>query len=200
MTMATRDPDSFRDSLRLAAKAADRAKAAEPLWPAFEARLTELGYSPMAIAHAFETLKGAGTVDEALAELKENARLDRIGPTRLEFEVVENEPALPAGRALTITTVERDGRGIRIAYEIRPRLLSPPRPPKAEARDDCENTYRGLGGSIGSAGSLQRTTTLGSVTVPLPPPQASMLRVRMSWATGSTSLWDDPAHETRITL
>jgi hypothetical protein len=32
------------DDLRLAAKAADRGKAAEKLWPAFEKRLNELGY------------------------------------------------------------------------------------------------------------------------------------------------------------
>jgi ABC-type Fe3+-hydroxamate transport system substrate-binding protein len=40
----------LRDSLRLAAKAADREKAAEKLWPAFEKRLKELGYGPGAIA------------------------------------------------------------------------------------------------------------------------------------------------------
>jgi hypothetical protein len=44
------------DSLRLAAKAADRAKAAEELRPAFEERLRELGYGSLAIAHAFSTL------------------------------------------------------------------------------------------------------------------------------------------------
>ncbi len=59
------------DCLRLAAKAADREKAAEPLWPAFEERLTELGYSPLAIAHAFAALAGPDSVEEALAELKE---------------------------------------------------------------------------------------------------------------------------------
>jgi hypothetical protein len=59
------------DSLRLAAKAADRANAAEKLRPTFEKRLGELGYSSLAIAHAFSTLTGPGTVEEALAELAE---------------------------------------------------------------------------------------------------------------------------------
>lgn len=65
------------ESLRLAAKAADRAKEAEKLRPAFEKRLSELGYGPLAIAHAFNTLTGAGTVAEALAELAQHARYER---------------------------------------------------------------------------------------------------------------------------
>jgi hypothetical protein len=65
------------DDLHLAAKAADRAKAAEKLWPAFEERLRELGYSPLAIAHAFSSLTGPDSVAEALAELAENARFER---------------------------------------------------------------------------------------------------------------------------
>lgn len=56
--------------LRDAAKAADRAKAAEELRPAFEKRLGELGYHPLAIAHAFSLLRGPGTVAEALEALK----------------------------------------------------------------------------------------------------------------------------------
>ena len=46
--------------------AADRGKAAKQQWPAFEKRLRELGYSPLAIAHAFSTLSGPGSVAEAL--------------------------------------------------------------------------------------------------------------------------------------
>jgi hypothetical protein len=57
------------ESLRLAAKAADRAEAAEQLRPAFEARLTALGYTPRSIAHAFRVLT-AGTVAEALEALE----------------------------------------------------------------------------------------------------------------------------------
>lgn len=187
------------ECLRLAAKAADRGKAAQREWPAFEKRLKELGYSPLAIAHAFSTLT-AGTVEEALTELEENARLERIVPVPLDFEAVEREPGLPVGHALTITGVERDGRGIRITYEIQPPLSPRPRPPRVETRDDCDQQSGGLGGSIGLAGSNGRTITLGSFMVPPPQPPASLLRVRMSWSKDSPSLWQGPAHELRITL
>lgn len=63
-------PKEDEFDLRLAAKAADAEKAAEQQWPAFEKRLRQLGYSPLAIAHAFRTLAGPGTVPEALEELK----------------------------------------------------------------------------------------------------------------------------------
>jgi hypothetical protein len=59
---------------RVAAKAADREKAASQEWPAFEERLRQLGYSPRAIAHAFTTLSGPGIVAEALEAL---VRADR---------------------------------------------------------------------------------------------------------------------------
>jgi hypothetical protein len=49
------------EDLRLAAKAAARGKAAEEEWLAFEKRLRQFGYSPLAIAHAFRTLSGPGT-------------------------------------------------------------------------------------------------------------------------------------------
>jgi hypothetical protein len=63
-------PTEDEFGLRLAAKAADRERAASQEWPAFEARLRQLGYGPLAIAHAFRTLSGPGTVDEALEALK----------------------------------------------------------------------------------------------------------------------------------
>src|ERR1700755_2457000 len=58
------------ECLRLAAKAADRMGVAEVLRPEFERRLTELGCSSLAIAHAFSLLSGPGTVAEALEELQ----------------------------------------------------------------------------------------------------------------------------------
>lgn len=58
------------ECLRLAAKAADRMAVAEQFRPEFERRLTELGYSSLAIAHAFSLLSGPGTVAEALEELQ----------------------------------------------------------------------------------------------------------------------------------
>ena len=75
------------DCLRLAANAADRGKAAQRQWPAFEKRLKELGYSPLAIAHAFSTLSGPGTVAEALEVL--HAPVPESHPIALSFEVTE---------------------------------------------------------------------------------------------------------------
>ena len=188
------------DSLRLAAKAADRAKAAEKLRPAFEHKLRELGYSSLAIAHAFSTLAGPGTVEEALAELAEKARREQIVPVPLDFEVVEQESGLPVEYSLMITGVEREARGIRITYRVRPPLPSRADRPRVEGRDDCDQEYRHFGQSIGLAGSRDRTITLGSFVVPLPQPSASLLRVRISWLESSASLWECPAHELRITL
>jgi hypothetical protein len=110
------------DDLRLAAKAADRATAAERLRPAFEKRLKELGYGPRAIAHAFRTVAGPDTVAEALVELAQNARSERSRPVALDFKTVEQAPALAPCHTLTITGVERDDHGIRIRYTIRPPL------------------------------------------------------------------------------
>jgi hypothetical protein len=62
--------DPGLESLRLAARAADRENAAALQWPAFEKRLTQLGYGPKAIVHAFRTLSGRGSVAEALAALE----------------------------------------------------------------------------------------------------------------------------------
>ena len=58
------------EDLRLAPKAADREKAAESQRREFEQRLTALGYPPQAIWHAYETLRGLGTVEDALAQLQ----------------------------------------------------------------------------------------------------------------------------------
>jgi hypothetical protein len=58
------------EDLRLAARGSDRATAAQQEWPAFEKRLTQLGYTPLSIAYAFSILSGPGTVAEALAALE----------------------------------------------------------------------------------------------------------------------------------
>ena len=186
------------DSLRLAAKAADREKAAEKLRPAFEKRLKELGYGPRAIAYAFSTLTGPGTVAEALAELAQNVRSERSRAVALDFETVEQEPSLPVGHSLTITGVERDDHGIRIRYTIRPPLSPQAGGPCGEAKNDCDYAYDDLGGAFGLAEPVDRTT--GVLTMPLPQPRASLLRVRMSWSQDSRPLWERPAHELRITL
>jgi hypothetical protein len=159
-----------------------------------------LGYGPVTIAHAFSALTGPGTVDEALIELKENARLEGMTPAPLDFEVVEREPALPVGYALSISGVQRDGRGIHITYEIRPPLCRRADPPRVEARDDSGREYRGVGGSIGVTRSQHHTKTIGSFTAPLPQRHSSLLRVRMSWSRDATSVWKGPAQEVRILL
>lgn len=172
---------------------------AEELWPAFEKRLQELGYGPLAIAHAFSTLKGPGTVAEALAELAENARFERSVPVALEFEAVEQEPALPAGHALTVTGVQRDSRGIRVMYTIRPPVAPQLGAPRAVARDDLDREYANTGaGFVGLAEPVDRTT--GGFTMPLPQPDARVLRLRMSWSRDLAPLWDRSALELRITL
>jgi hypothetical protein len=66
-------PTPGLESLRVAARAADRENAAALQWPAFEQRLTQLGYGPKAIVHAFRTLSGPGSVAEALAALTRHA-------------------------------------------------------------------------------------------------------------------------------
>jgi hypothetical protein len=86
-----RPNEGLIESLRLAAKAADRAKAAEVLWPVFERRLKELGYGPRAIAHAFSGLAGPDTVAETLAELAQNAETERSRPVPLDFETGRRE-------------------------------------------------------------------------------------------------------------
>jgi|ERR1035437_1143651 hypothetical protein len=121
-------------------------------------------------------------------------------PVPLDFDIVEREPGLPVGHALTITGVVREARGIRITYQIQPPVPSRADRPHVEAQDDCGQGYRGLGQSVGLGRSRDRTITLGSFVVPRPQPHASLLRVRMSWSAGAISLWERPAHELRITL
>jgi hypothetical protein len=89
--------------LRLTAKAADREKAAGQEWPAFEERLKKLGYGPRAIAHAFRTLSGPGTVAEALKVLNDMSRPESH-PVALSFEVT------PDGRLRTARCAQTQSR------------------------------------------------------------------------------------------
>jgi hypothetical protein len=198
MRPAPEEWDSLRDSLRLAASAADLDKAAEKLRPAFELRLKDLGYGPLAIAHAFSILTGPAAVSEALTELAHAARMERSAAVPLDFETVGEEPDLPLGHSLAIAGVERDDRGIRIRYAICPPLPQHAPGPRCEARDDHEREYVSLGSGIGLAEPVDRTT--GFLTMPLPRDDASLPRVRMSWSQDPASLWGRPGHELRITL
>ncbi|MGO9961606.1 MAG: hypothetical protein ACLP50_37480 [Solirubrobacteraceae bacterium] len=141
-------PGNDEFGLRLAAKAADREKAARQEWPAFEKRLRELGYAPRAIAHAFSTLKGPCTVAEALAVLKRMSRPESP-PIALSFEVTETRGGPTAADRVTITAVERVDYGIQVNYEIVPPLGIGSRGPRGEAKDDLGNDYRALGSHYG---------------------------------------------------
>jgi hypothetical protein len=81
-------------------------------------------------------------------------------------------------------------------------VIRPPFPhqatrPDVEARDDRGRAYT-IGGAIDRADAVDRSN--GFITLPLAPPQASWLRVRMRWSPDSSSPWQRPAHELRITL
>jgi hypothetical protein len=188
-------PEEDEFDLRLAAKAADRGKAARQEWPAFEERLRGLGYSPRAIAHAFSTLSGPGTVAEALEALKGFPR-PAAHPVALAFEVTESSDGTSPAHSVTITSVERDDLGIRATYEAVPPLGFDPRGPRAEAKDDLGHHCDDLGGHFGRARGGWR----GGLTVPLPPPAATTLRIRITWRAARSSIWKQPAHEARVSL
>ena len=203
------------EDLRLAAKAADRGKAAQQEWPAFEERLKELRYSPRAIAHAFRTLSGPGTVAEALEVLR--APIRESQPVALTFEVTETRGGRTEASRVTITSVERDDSVIHVNYEIVPPPDLGSHEARGEAQDDLGNDYRALGGHFGvtvDRGSNDSThgnmRALGGVTMPLPPPPATTLRIRLTWNAShgirmpwdalALSIWERPAHEVRVSL
>jgi hypothetical protein len=208
--------ESEFEGLRLAAKAADRGKAAQQEWPAFEERLKELGYSPRAIAHAFRTLSGPGTVAEALEVLRGPIRESH--PVGLTFEVAETRGGPSETSRVTITSVERDDSVIHVNYEIVPPPDLGSREARAQATDDLGNHYGTLGSHFGitaDRGSRDRTHGVdrrgrGRLTMPLPPRPATMLRIRITWnASDATrmpwdpparSIWERPAHEVRVSL
>jgi hypothetical protein len=191
--------------LRLAAKAADREKAAGEEWPAFEERLTELGYEPRAIAHAFRTLSGSGTVAEALEVLRAPKPESHL--TTLSFEVAETRGG-PSAMIVTITSVERDDLGIRVSYEIVPPADLDSHRPRGEAEDDLGNHYHSLGAHFGLTAGGESTDVTdgvnvrarGGLTMPLPPRAATVLRIRITWDASRSSIWEGPAHEVRVSL
>jgi hypothetical protein len=197
------------EDLRLAAKAADRGKAARQEWPAFEERLKQLGYSPRAIAHAFSTLSGPGTVAEALEVLR--APMLESHPIALSFEVTETRGGPSSANRVTITSVERVDSVIHVNYEIVPPLDLGSHQPRGEAKDDLGNGYRDLGGHFGLTGGTHGANTRyrGRLKMPLPPPAATILRIRITWEASGirmpwdasrSSVWNRPAHEVRVSL
>jgi hypothetical protein len=97
-------------------------------------------------------------------------------PMALSFEVTETCGGPSAANRVTITSVERDDCGIRVNYDIAPPLGGGSHGPRGEARDDLGNDYDNLGGGFGLAGSGWR----GALTMPLPPPAATTLRIRIT--------------------
>jgi hypothetical protein len=189
------EPAEDRFGLRLAAKAADREKTAAQQWPAFEERLRDLGYGPRAIAHAFRTLSGPGTVAEALEALN-GASQHTPRPIPLNFEVTESRGDPSAASGVTITSVERHDFGIRVNYDSVAQLAAGSREPTGEAKDDLGNDYHNLGSHFG----LARDRWRGGLTMPLPPPAATVLRIRITWNTSLSSMGDGHAHEVRVSL
>ena len=195
--MALRE-DEF--GLRLAAKAADRQQAASQEWPAFESRLQELGYTARAIAHAFRTLSGPGSVAEAVAAL-ERASRPSSGPIPLSFHVIETaDGAAAVSKGVTITSVACDDSGIRVSYELAHELGPGCARARAEATDDLGNEYRDGGGHLGFvAGEGDRLTprARGGFSMPVPPLGATALRVRIM---PSSSVPHQPMCEIAISL
>jgi hypothetical protein len=203
-----RPEDGAFAGLRLAAKAADRQNAAGEQWPAFQAHLRDLGYSPKAIAQAFSTLSGPGTVAEALAVLKSTGR--SLHPVILDFEIHDPPGNYSTGKGVSITSVERAEDGIRVGYEVE---IVPPsgvavaldaHGPRAEGKDDLGNVYRPLGSYFGlAAGDDSRGTMTrahGGFTLPAPDSAASELRIRMTWNATLPSLWRTPGREAIVSL
>jgi len=175
-----------------------------------------LGYGPRAIAHAFRALSGPGSVDEALDALR--APRPESHPTALSFEVTETPGGLSATNRVTITSVERAESGIHVSYHIVPPLSLGSHRPQGEAKDDLGNDYHSLGGHFGLTGDRGSTDTTrgastgarGRLTMPIPPPAATTLRIRirwdaspviqMPWDVPLSSIWERPAHEVRVSL
>jgi hypothetical protein len=68
--------------------------------------------------------------------------------------------------------------------------------PRGEAKVDLGNDYDNLGCHLG----LARGGWRGWFTMPLPPPEATMLRIRITWDASGASIWERPAHEVQVSL
>lgn len=144
---------------------------------------------------------------EALEVLKRMSQ-PKSPPVALSFEVTEARGGPSAANRVTITSVERDDLGIRVNYEIVPALAPGSRGPRGEAKDDLGHDYHSLGGHFGliaEGGSADiiygaKARARGGLTMPLPCAEATVLRIRITWAASRFSIWDAPAHEVRVWL
>jgi hypothetical protein len=143
-------------------------------------------------------------VAEALEVLKGMSRPESP-PIALMFEVTRTRGGPSAANRVTITSVERHDFGIRVNYDIVPPLDIGSQGPRCEAKDDLGNDYHALGSHFGLAGRRETGATYGAhtrggVTMPLPPPTATMLRIQLRWDASRASIWDGPAYEVRVSL
>jgi hypothetical protein len=165
------------------------------------------------IAQAFRTLSGPGTVADALEVLR--APMPESHLIALAFEVTETRGGPSAANRVTITSVERDDFAIHVNYDVVPPLDLGSHRARGEAKDDLGNDYCDLGGHFGITGSIDgtgppNTRAHGRLKLPLPPPAATMLRIRirwnasgvirMPWDASPASIWNRPAHEVRVSL
>jgi hypothetical protein len=164
------------------------------------------------LPHAFSTLSGPGSVAEALEVL--SAPTPQSHPVALSFQVTEARGAPSVANRVTITAVERDGSEIHVNYVVVPPPDIGSHQARGEAKDDLGNDYHDAGSYFGITGgvdSAQRagTRAQGRLKLPLPPPAATVLRIRirwearlirMPWEASLSSIWDGPAHEIRVSL
>lgn len=193
-------------NLRLAAKATDRHDAAQREWPRFEARLKELGYDPRAIARAFSTLSGPGTVADALKILEHPPPASPA--IAMSFEIRYPPDNLPVASGLLVRSIECDDHGIHVDYDY---VMAPPMStapldsfnPRGEGKDDLGNVYTACAshfGLVGGAAVRSRARACGRFTLPIPLPGASVLRIRITPPTTLPSIWETPLREARVSL
>ena len=113
----------------------------------------------------------------------------------LTFEVTEFRGGRSAADRVTITSVERDSSAIYVNYEIVPPPDLGSLRAQCEAKDDLGNDYHYLGGHFGitrtSTALATPTRAATAAKLPLPPPEATMLRIRIRWEAGVIRMpWD----------
>ena len=111
----------------------------------------------------------------------------------LSFEVLAAPEPMP-GHSLSFVEVAVAEHAVRIEYEIVPAVAT--RVPGlgwwGSARDDLGNEYEDVGGAYGPSADGERTE--GTMSMPLPAPEAKALDVRLQ-------LDDDgPVYELRVSL
>ena len=121
-------------------------------------------------------------------------------PQPLSFVVVAT-PDLVPGHKLSVTEVGLDVVAVRVEYEIVPPLARGILGFSwfGEARDDLGNRYEDVGSAFGPSADGERTE--GTLSLPLPVPEASVLYVRLLPGNDSAAPRSEgPAYELRVSL